>query len=349
MDNIGLSHKLKAEGNSNIGRISSQYRNLYKVIMPYGEILAEISGKIRFKAKKSSDFPAVGDFVILDNLKSNSNGKIIEILPRKTIFVRKIAGKSYDEQVIATNIDYAFICMSLNNDFNLRRLERYLAITWESGATPIIVLTKSDLCLNINTKIADVKTVAIGVDIIVLSSLLQTGFQELKNYMNYGKTIVFIGSSGVGKSTIVNNILGNNVFATNRIDNKGKGRHTTTNRELVILPEHGVLIDTPGMRELGLESANIEKTFIDIDELANNCRFNNCSHSTEPGCFVQEAIRCGTITLDRLESFLKLKKELVYQEMNSRQIELAKNTEMFQEFGGIKNARKAIKKQKNKR
>lgn len=354
MKNLGLTDELNQESKLYkdlfIGRVSSQSKNLYKVITENGDIAAEISGKFKYSVKELSEYPAVGDFVMVDRVdNSQGNGIIHHILTRKSIFARKVAGSKEDIQIVATNIDTVFICMSMNNDFNIRRLERYLSIAWDSGAIPVIVLTKSDLCQEIESKLNEIYSIAIGVEVLVTTSTSDEGYQSLKRYLSSGKTVAFIGSSGVGKSTLINCLIGQNVLDTNGIRNDDKGRHTTTRRELIMLPNLGVVIDTPGMRELGIISADLSKSFADIDELADHCRFNDCTHTNEPNCAVQKAIQDGTISVERLESFRKLKRETKYDGLNSKMIEKEKISELFSEMGGMKNARKYIKEQNRRK
>lgn len=352
MKNYGLSEKFMNEStmyeNLTIGRITSQDKGLYKVITENGEKKAQISGKFRYNTSSLSDYPAVGDFVMLDEI-DNNNAIIHHVLTRKSSFIRKAAGTSNDSQVVATNIDTVFICMALNNDFNLRRLERYIGVAWDSNATPVVVLTKSDLCNNLDELMSQLETVALSVEIIVTSSMTEDGFTLIKKYIQEGKTIAFIGSSGVGKTTLINKLAGANLFETQETRNDDKGRHTTTKRELLVLPTGGVVIDTPGMRELGIESADLSKAFADIDELAKQCRFNDCTHTKEPGCAVKKAIENGQLSADRLSSYFKLKKEAKYDGLKSRQIEDKKINEMFKDYGGIKNARNFIKSKQNKK
>lgn len=353
MEKLGLTDRFIQESKQYkdlfIGRVSSQTKNVYKVITENGEILAEISGKFYFNVKDLSEYPAVGDFVMIDRMEnSKGNGIIHHVLTRKSVFARKVAGSKEDLQVVATNIDTIFICMSLNNDFNLRRLERYLSIAWDSGAIPVVVLTKSDLCSEMESKLNEVSSIAIGVEVHVTSAS-DDGYQSLESYLSEGQTVAFIGSSGVGKSTLINRLLGQKVLDTSEIRSDDKGRHTTTRRELIMLPDLGVVIDTPGMRELGIISADLSKTFVDIENLAANCKFNDCTHTNEPKCAVQKAIKDGNLSVQRLESFRKLEKETKYEGLNSRMIEKEKLNDMFSEMGGMKNARKFLKEQKGKK
>lgn len=338
---LGFTEKLAVEASQYnglyVGRIFSQYKEYYKVVSENGELTAEVSGKFRYEANTPLDFPTVGDFVMLDrNTSSNGNAIIHHVLTRKSAFIRKASGTSSFGQIVASNIDLVFICMSLNNDFNIRRLERYLSIAWDSGAIPVIVLTKSDLCNDITQSFYEVEEAAIGVDILVTSSMCENGSIPITRYLKAGQTIAFIGSSGVGKSTLINRLLGEDKLNTNGVRNDDKGTHTTTRRELFLLKNGSLVIDTPGMRELGLEHVNLSKTFSDIDELASMCRFQDCSHNCEPGCAVQEAIKEGNLSNERFLSFLKLKKEARYMGLTSRQIESVKLNELFSSVGGMK-------------
>lgn len=353
MKNLGLTEEFIQESTKYedlfIGRVSSQSKNLYKVITENGEIVAEISGKYHYSVKGISEYPAVGDFVMIDRTNNSRGNAIIHhTLSRKSVFARKMAGTKEDIQIVATNIDTVFICMSLNEDYNLRRLERYLSIAWDSAAIPVIVLTKSDLCRDIEIKLNEISSIAIGVDVLVTTSMSDDGYQSIRKYLSSGQTVAFIGSSGVGKSTLINRLLGQDVLETNEVRNDDKGRHTTTRRELIMLPGSGVVIDTPGMRELGIISADLSKSFIDIDQLALNCKFNDCTHRHEPGCAVQQAIKEGALSVERLESYWKLKKETKYQGLNAKLIEKEKTNEMFSSIGGKKNFRNLRKSIKDK-
>ena len=335
-------------GNLYVGRVLTQSKDLYRVVSEKGELTAEVSGKFRLEATKLSEYPAVGDFVVMDRNRDTGGHAIIHgVLPRKSVFIRRAAGNAHDEQIVASNIETVFICISLNRDFNIRRVERYLAIAWDSGAVPVVVLTKADLCDDIETPVSEVRAAAVGVDILVTSSMSEDGYTSIRKYIQPGKTVAFIGSSGVGKSTLINRLMGEDTLPTGEIRSDDRGRHITTRRELILLPEGGMVIDTPGMREIGLESADLARTFADIDELAAKCKFRDCTHGGEPGCAVQQAIAKGILSEDRLQSYHKLKKEARYEGLNSREIENAKIKEMFAGVGGIKNARKFAK-EKNK-
>ena len=297
-------------------RILSQEKGFYRIISDKGKKLAEVSGKFQFQTTVSSDYPAVGDFVLV-NWNESGNSAIIEsLLPRKSAFIRKAAGGSQQDQVVAANIDIVFLCMALNNDFNLRRMERYISIAWDSGAMPVVVLTKSDLCDDLEQKLAEVSTIAFGVDVLVTTSTEENGYEELLPFISEGKTIAFIGSSGVGKSTLINRLLGKELLKTNGLRNDDKGRHTTTHRELFLLPSGGMVIDTPGMREFGMwdNDTGIERTFMDIEELAAQCKFRNCTHTNEPGCAIQKALTTGKLEINRWQSYQKLKAENDYME-----------------------------------
>ena len=299
-----------------VARVVSQEKGFYRVICGSGEVVAEISGNIRYNAQEPADFPAVGDFVMVDRPSHVGGHAIIHhILPRKSLFSRKSAGKKAGAQVVAANIDKVFICMSLTEDFNTRRLERYLALTWESGATPVVVLTKADLCQELERKVYAVHGVALGVDVIVTSAMDQEGYEHIYDEIKPGKTVALIGSSGVGKSTLINRLLYDERLATKPIREKdGRGRHTTTRRELFHLPNGGTVIDTPGMREMGMweASSGIDRTFADVEELMGSCRFRNCTHTSEPGCAIHEALESGELSRKRWQSYEKLMAETSY-------------------------------------
>lgn len=258
------------------------------------------------RVKGNLEPPAVGDWVRVD-----SSGAICEILPRKSRFIRKSAGKTGEAQIIAANIDIALIVMSLNRDFSIRRMERYLALAWESGAQPAIVLTKADLCENPKEKAREAEMNAPGVPVAVISAKTGFGIQTVRDWLVPGITAAFLGSSGAGKSTLINCLLGQEVQATNGLRNDDRGRHTTTSRELFALPNGAFAIDTPGMRELGMWAAEegLKRTFSEIDALSRECRFCDCTHQSEPGCAVRRAIEAGELPIDRWEAYEKLRSE----------------------------------------
>lgn len=319
-------------------RVITQERGLYRISDGNEERWAEVSGKYRYQAQNVSDYPAVGDYVVAAWPDDSSNAVIESLFPRKSAFVRKAAGTDNREQVVAANIDTVFICMSLNNDFNLRRLERYIAATWESGAIPVVVLTKADLCGNVYARIQEAQEVAEGVDIITVSSA-KGDFDAVKAYLQPGKTIALLGSSGVGKSTLINKLIGDDVIPTSGIRNDDKGRHTTTHRELIELTNGAFVIDTPGMRELGMweSEEGIETAFADIEDLISRCRFSNCSHQNEPGCAVKAALADGKLSEGRWNSFVKLSLESEYAENTSAYLEGKKKK--FKEIAKINRSR----------
>lgn len=290
-----------------------EYKCLYRVLCGQKEVLAVVAGKMMHQAAGRQDYPAVGDWVVIDRVRSEDDRAVIRgILARKSKFSRKCAGNTLEEQILAVNIDTIFICMSLNRNFNLRRLERYITMAWESGAYPVVLLTKSDLCEDVDKRLAEAREVAIGVEVYPVSSLSKCGINGIKRYIKRGSTVAFLGSSGVGKSTLINELLGENRLATQEVSSIGdKGKHTTTNRELIVLPEGGIVIDTPGMREFHILDAEegIETAFNDIEQLSRSCKFSDCTHTVEPHCAVIAAIDNGTLSEERYNSYVKLKKE----------------------------------------
>lgn len=331
-------------------RVAACYQGLYRIIGEEGEFLAELSGKFRHEASSSSAEPVVGDDVLADlPVGEGAHAILRRVLPRKSVFVRRSAGTEHGIQVVAANVDTLFLCMALDRDFNLRRLERYLAVAWDSGAVPVVVLTKADLCVDLEGMLEAARCVAPGVEILSVSSLEEEGWRVLEAYLLPGRTVAFLGSSGVGKSTLINRLLGEELLRTRETSRGGKGRHATTTRELFLLPGGAAVIDTPGMRELGLEAADLERAFAEIAELAGGCRFRDCTHGNEPGCAVRTAVEEGRLDGERLASYLKLKKEGAYEGLESREIDRRKREEMYAGFDGVRNAREYVRSKRNRK
>lgn len=305
---------VKMEGKV-VGRVSLEHKHSYRVMTEHGEWLATVSGAFAFSTFSRTDYPAVGDFVLVEQMPGEQRAIIHHLLDRKSKFVRKMAGREVDEQIVAANVDIVMLVMSLNADFNVRRLERYVIAAWDSGATPVVVLTKADLCDDVERFVREVEAVAFGVDIFVVSSVTGKGIESLKNLLKEGKTAALLGSSGAGKSTLTNALLETSHMMVSDIrEDDAKGRHTTTHRELVVLPSGACLIDTPGMRELQLwdQSDSLSAGFRDIEELAEGCRFRDCTHKGEPGCAVE-----GAVDEVRLASYFKLQRELAFMEQKT--------------------------------
>jgi len=318
LTDIGWSdeHRLQMKGRDGLvpGRIIAQHRGSYNVMSELGELRAEVSGRMRHEALGPQNLPAVGDWVALAIRGAHEAGTIHDILPRRTKFSRKVAGVETEEQVLAANIDTIFVIASLNAELNARRIERYLALGWQSGAMPVVVLTKADMIDDVAGDVAEVAAVAGTVAVHAVSALTGWGMDDLLAYFTGGRTVALLGSSGVGKSTLVNALVGAEVQRVTAIRSDDKGRHTTTHRELIALPTGGAVIDTPGMRELQLWDADEGMTdaFQDIETLALECRFRDCSHQREPECAVAEALADGRLAHARYNGYLKLQRELRY-------------------------------------
>jgi ribosome biogenesis GTPase len=297
------------------GRIAVEHRGLYEVLTNDGEVSAPVSGRLRHEARGRADFPAVGDWVALSHDPGDSLAVIHAVLPRANKFSRSQPGHEHDEQVIAANLDTLFLVTSLNRDLNPRRLERYLAAAALPSLQPVIVLTKLDLCDRPDELIEPVRQVLPHVPVVAVSARTGEGFDGLEPFLASGQTVALVGMSGVGKSTLVNRLLGAEVLATNDVRAwDDRGRHTTTRRELFRLPQGGLLIDNPGMRELRLwdDGADADAPFTDIADLTGRCRFGDCKHETEPGCAIRQAVADGRLSEERLASYQKLQREAEY-------------------------------------
>lgn len=311
----------KKSANHAIARIVSVHKDSYIVTKGGGEMFAELSGNLLYSSEFASDLPTTGDWVYLDFYDNDTHAVIYGVFPRKTLLKRKTAGKLVDFQLIAANIDVAFIIQSLNDNFNLRRLERYLVMVNESGIEPVILLSKCDLIPK--TEVDEIKrkvlNIAPKVRVIEFSNLDQESIDLIANTLKSGYSYCLLGSSGVGKTTLLNSIIGSNEFETQSVSKiQGKGRHTTTSRQLVRLKSGAMIIDTPGMRELGGISIDngLDETFSEILELSQDCKFNNCSHVNEKGCAILNAIKTDEVSKQRYQNYLKMKKESEFNQMS---------------------------------
>ncbi len=311
----GFSNDLVPVHTSGIpARITAVHKGRFRFVSDVGEGYAQLKSKEYYYERAT--FPTVGDFVLIDYVESGDS-RITCTLKRKTYFSRRDPDKGKGEQAVAANFDYVFIMQSLNNDFNSKRLERYLTVAGQSGAKPVIVLTKADLTDDYLPYILDVSRVAQGVEIHIVSAKTGFGIDELSKYLVKGKTLVFLGSSGVGKSSLVNALAGQEIMDTNGIrEDDSKGRHTTTHRELIRLENGVMIIDTPGMRELGMWdiSEGLGEAFEDVEKFTCQCKFRDCKHENEPGCAVLKAVETGELDPERFQSYKKLKSEAKYSD-----------------------------------
>jgi ribosome biogenesis GTPase len=328
-----------------VARVTAVHRDSYLVRNETSEVFAELAGSFAYSAESSIDLPSVGDWALVQYHNADTFAIIHGLLPRKSFLRRKTPGKKVDYQMIAVNIDFALIVQACDFDFNVRRLERYLVMANEGHIEPILLLTKSDLVSpeKLEQKISEVRQAAITCRVLSLSNVTGFGVDQVRQLLELGKTYCLVGSSGVGKTTLLNHIVGRDLFETKTVRARdGKGRHTTAQRQLIVLDTGAMLIDTPGMRELGNigVSSGLEESFADIGNLSRNCRFSNCTHTQEIGCALRDAIEHGTLHMDRYQSYLKLMKESEYNELSY--IEKRKKDKKFGQF--VKTAMKHLKK-----
>lgn len=302
-----------AEQGLTAGRVVSEVGPFFRVGGDHGERMAEVSGRLRHQADRKADLPAVGDWVALRSDWGAPRASILAVLPRRTALTRKAAGRDVETQVVAANVDTVFVVAGLDLDFNVRRIERAVLLARESGAEPVIVLTKTDLCDDLAARVGEVQRAAPAVSIVPLSAKSGTGIDGIYPWLRAGQTVVLFGSSGAGKSTLVNKLLGEERLSTRAVrQHDHRGKHTTSRRELVILPSGALLIDTPGVRELGMSGGeeSLSEAFSDIEALAEACQFSDCTHQSEPRCAVREAAATGGLDPDRFASYQKLKAEI---------------------------------------
>ncbi|MFA5907700.1 MAG: ribosome small subunit-dependent GTPase A [Vicinamibacterales bacterium] len=294
-------------------RVAIEFNYIYRLYAEAGELQAQHAGRMRHQAEGRQHLSAVGDWVAALPTPGEASATIEAVLPRRSRFSRKVAGETTEEQIVAANIDTVFLVMGLDGDYNPRRLERYLLMAYESGAKPVVLLNKSDVAEHLTEDLADIATIAVGVPVHAISARERHGIEVIERYLGRGRTGTLLGSSGVGKSTIVNALLGEELLKTRDVRvSDSRGRHTTRHRQLILLPGRGLLIDTPGMRELQLwtQSEGSRETFEDVVNLASGCHFTNCQHREEPRCAVKQAIADGELPAERLASYLKLQEEV---------------------------------------
>lgn len=314
---------LPPDGSGIPARVTAVHKERYELICGHGPIFGKLKAGIYFQNAGRPEYPTAGDFVLIQYNRFGDS-PIIKTLDRRSFFSRQDPTPGRGEQAVAANFDYVFIMTSLNFDFNLRRIERYLALAWQSGAVPVVILTKADLVGGFSEQVREAERAAAGVGVFAVSAKTGYGLDALSEYLKPRKTIVFLGSSGVGKSSLVNVLAGKEIMAVNGIrEDDSKGRHTTTRRQLIMLPAGVMIIDTPGMRELGMwdVSIGLSDTFQDVEAFLGKCRFSDCRHQSEPGCAIKEAIAGGHLSQERCDSYLKLKHEAQFADDKSKALQ----------------------------
>ncbi len=303
-------------------RISCEHRDLYTVLCTEGETTSRISGNYRYTVRSRAEYPSVGDWVAVSMIEGKDTATIHDLLPRRTYISRKVAWTRTEEQILAANIDVAFLISGMDDEFNIQRIERYITMCYNRDLRPVIVLNKQDLCPDVNDKLNETRSIAFDIPVHAISALSGVGINQLRPYLAEGKTAVCLGSSGVGKSSIINRLTGEDRMLTGDISKStGKGTHVTVQRELIPLSSGGLIIDTPGLRELQLwgDEGDVTDTFRDIEQLSCSCRFRDCQHRKEPGCAVKNAIKDGRLDIARYRNYLKLQRELRFLSTRRRQ------------------------------
>lgn len=297
-------------------RVAEEQRGAYVLFLERGEVAATIAGRLMHEADSREDYPAVGDWVLARMVPGEAKAIIQCLLPRRTRLSRKTAGTQIAEQIIVANVDIVFVVSALDRDLNARRIERYLSVIWDSGARPVIVLNKADIAGDRDALVREIERSVFGAEIVVTSAATEEGVDEVRRHIQPGQTAAFVGSSGVGKSSLVNRLLGRETQAVRDLNAYGKGGHTTTSREMLFVPGGGLIVDTPGLRELGLWDAEqgMSQAFADVESYFAGCAFNDCSHVSEPGCAVQGALRAGRLDHERWDSYRKLERERLFIE-----------------------------------
>jgi ribosome biogenesis GTPase len=308
-------------------RVVLESQHIYRVNTGDAEVLARVTGRVRHKLASREAFPAVGDWVaLMPAAPAEEMGRIVDVLPRRGRFVRKVAGTTTEAQVVAANVDVVFLVSGLDHDFNVRRIERYLLAALEGGAAPVVVLNKADLARDLDQVLTELRPVAGHIPVELVSARSGQGLEALRQHIGPGRTAAFLGSSGVGKSTLINRLIGRDLQRTAEVrESDSKGRHTTTHRELVVLPGGGLLIDTPGMRELQLwdVSTGLDDAFEDIMAIGIDCRFRDCTHDSEPECAVKTAVADGRLAAERHANYLRLRKEVASKPVEEADIKAA--------------------------